>query len=156
MAVHSAHSREPSSYTVLLARTPTNRNESGLDGGDGATRATIVALHEVQPVGLLQSCLWRFARRARDVLSDVATNDLLDRFGRKTALDHHARRRIDRAGRAHLREHESVYLPHQMEMRGVDGGVGPGAGGWWLVVVGCWLLVVGCWLLIVCCVLLGG
>lgn len=65
---------------VLLTRAPADGNEARLDWRDGAARTAIVALHEVQPVLLLQRRRWRLARRAGDVLADVSPNNLLNRF----------------------------------------------------------------------------
>jgi len=42
-----------SSNTILLARPPTDRHETGLDWRDRAPCTTIVALHEVEPILLL-------------------------------------------------------------------------------------------------------
>eukprot|EP00965_Chrysotila_dentata_P012383 407357-Pleurochrysis_carterae.AAC.9 len=63
------------SHPRLLARAPADGDEAGLDRSDGPPRATVVALHEVEAIRLLQGCVRRLARGAAHVLAHVSAKE---------------------------------------------------------------------------------
>ena len=93
--------------TRLVLATPADLGlETAFDRVDRAARSTGLAGHEEDTILLRKQRVGRFTRLARDVLDDVASEDVLDLLLLEAALDDEAAGTVDAARCTHLGEEE--------------------------------------------------